>query len=352
MERREHSLTAALRATSPSLLASCPFNVSFLALLARAILPYTQALAKVAAVSSAGCDAEQRQRAISIDAQARSTTLVPIRPRWRGERRSLRTFPGASLRPGSLAFNPDTPRRLSTPLLTPFNSRPLPYDTGEIDFGEPGTNGQHSFYQLIHQGRTIPCDFIGIIKSQQSVYLKGEIVSNHDELMCNFFAQADALAVGKTDVELRSENVPTFLIPHKTFTGNRPSLSIMLPALNAYSTGQLLAIYEHRVAVQGFVWGLNSFDQWGVELGKVLASKVRVSMSQKRTTGELEGSSDGFNSSTTAMLNRYLKGKAQLKYAEAEDVFPCDLIDSDEVPAADVLRLSGRVTRAPARGLV
>ena len=124
----------------------------------------------------------------------------------------------------SLAFNPDTPRRLSTPLLTPFNSRPLPYDTGEIDFGEPGTNGQHSFYQLIHQGRTIPCDFIGIIKSQQSVYLKGEIVSNHDELMCNFFAQADALAVGKTDVELRSENVPTFLIPHKTFTGNRPSL--------------------------------------------------------------------------------------------------------------------------------
>ena len=148
--------------------------------------------------------------------------------------------------------------------------------------------------------------------------------------MCNFFAQADALAVGKTDVELRSENVPTFLIPHKTFTGNRPSLSIMLPALNAYSTGQLLAIYEHRVAVQGFVWGLNSFDQWGVELGKVLASKVRVSMSQKRTTGELERSSDGFNSSTTAMLNRYLKGKAQLKYAEAEDVFPCDLIDSDE----------------------
>ena len=206
----------------------------------------------------------------------------------------------------------------------------LPFQSGEINFGEPGTNGQHSFYQLIHQGRTIPCDFIGIIKSQQSVYLKGEIVSNHDELMCNFFAQADALAVGKTDVELRSENVPTFLIPHKTFTGNRPSLSIMLPALNAYSTGQLLAIYEHRVAVQGFVWGLNSFDQWGVELGKVLASKVRVSMSQKRTTGELEGSSDGFNSSTTAMLNRYLKGKAQLKYAEAEDVFPCDLIDSDE----------------------
>jgi glucose-6-phosphate isomerase len=157
-----------------------------------------------------------------------------------------------------------------------IDGQPLPYDTGEIDFGEPGTNGQHSFYQLIHQGRTIPCDFIGIIKSQQSVYLKGEIVSNHDELMCNFFAQADALAVGKTAVQLRSENCPDSLIPHKTFTGNRPSLSIMLPALNAYTTGQILAIYEHRVATQGFIWGLNSFDQWGVELGKVLASKVSL----------------------------------------------------------------------------
>ena len=135
------------------------------------------------------------------------------------------------------------------------------------------------------------------------MYLKGEIVSNHDELMCNFFAQADALAVGKTAVQLRSEvsfflftysfyfrignrtdvvfclrlqNCPDSLIPHKTFTGNRPSLSIMLPALNAYTTGQILAIYEHRVATQGFIWGLNSFDQWGVELGKVLASKVSL----------------------------------------------------------------------------
>ena len=238
-----------------------------------------------------------------------------------------------------------------------IDGQPLPYDTGEIDFGEPGTNGQHSFYQLIHQGRTIPCDFIGIIKSQQSVYLKGEIVSNHDELMCNFFAQADALAVGKTAVQLRSEvsfflftysfylrignssdavfclrlqNCPDSLIPHKTFTGNRPSLSIMLPALNAYTTGQILAIYEHRVATQGFIWGLNSFDQWGVELGKVLASKVRTTMNEKRTKGDKMSDKDGFNPSTTAMLNRYLEGKAQLKYAEPEDVFPCDLIDSDE----------------------
>lgn len=131
-----------------------------------------------------------------------------------------------------------------------INGLPLPYKAGEVDFGEPGTNGQHSFYQLIHQGRPVPAEFIGVVRSQQSVYLKGEIVSNHDELMCNFFAQADALAIGKAPVELRSENVPDMLIPHKTFTGNRPSMSIMLPELNAYTVGQLLALYEDRIAVQ------------------------------------------------------------------------------------------------------
>jgi glucose-6-phosphate isomerase len=146
--------------------------------------------------------------------------------------------------------------------------------TDEIDFGEPGTNGQHSFYQLIHQGRVIPCDFIGTIKSQQSVYLKGEIVSNHDELMCNFFAQADALAVGKSAEDLRAENCPDYLIPHKTFTGNRPSCSILLPELTAYRVGQILWLYENRVAVQGFVWNLNSFDQWGVERGKTIANGI------------------------------------------------------------------------------
>lgn len=96
-----------------------------------------------------------------------------------------------------------------------INGNVLPFEAGEIDFGEPGTNGQHSFYQLIHQGRVVPCDFIGIVRSQQSVYLKDEIVSNHDELMCNFFAQADALAYGKSREELRSQNVPDYLIPHR-----------------------------------------------------------------------------------------------------------------------------------------
>eukprot|EP00249_Psilotum_nudum_P008383 c21237_g1_i1 orf=320-2068(+) len=185
----------------------------------------------------------------------------------------------------------------------------LPYETGEIDFGEPGTNGQHSFYQLIHQGRVIPCDFIGIVKSQQPVYLKGEAVSNHDELMSNFFAQADALAYGKTPEELRHESVPERLIPHKMFSGNRPSLSILLPSLTAYILGQLLAIYEHRIAVQGFIWGINSFDQWGVELGKSLASRVRMQIHQSRTEGK---SVEGFNYSTSTLMTHYLKGKSTI----------------------------------------
>ena len=103
----------------------------------------------------------------------------------------------------------------------------LPFDAGEIDFGEPGTNGQHSFYQLIHQGTVVPCDFVGFCKSQQPVFLDGEAVSNHDELMCNFFAQPDALACGKTEEELKAEGVPAELRPHKAFSGNRPSSSIL-----------------------------------------------------------------------------------------------------------------------------
>ena len=272
----EHFATADFEKNLPVTLGLIStWNVSFLGCDARAILPYCQALAKLA----------PHIQQVAMESNGKGVTI---------------------------------------------DGTPVDFPTGEIDFGEPGTNGQHSFYQLIHQGRVIPCDFIGVIKSQQSVYLKGEIVSNHDELMCNFFAQADALAVGKTPVELRAENTPDMLIPHKTFTGNRPSLSIMLPELNAYTTGQLLSLYEHRVAVQGFVWGLNSFDQWGVELGKVLATRVRATMHDKRNKGEMLTPSDGYNHSTERMLNRYLQGKAQLKYAPPSDVFPCDLINSDE----------------------
>eukprot|EP00440_Ansanella_granifera_P027473 gb/GFBE01029844.1/.p1 GENE.gb/GFBE01029844.1/~~gb/GFBE01029844.1/.p1 ORF type:complete len:548 (+),score=160.67 gb/GFBE01029844.1/:1-1644(+) len=176
--------------------------------------------------------------------------------------------------------------------------------TGAIYFGEPGTNGQHSFYQLMHQGRCIPAEFIGFANSQNPVELPGEPVSNHDELMSNFFAQPDALALGKTAEELKAEGVPEKLIAHKTFPGDRPSLSLLLPVVNAHWLGQLLALYEHRTAVQGWVWDINSFDQWGVELGKVLAKEVRTYLSAART-----GSGDGskFISPTKKLLAKYME---------------------------------------------
>eukprot|EP00971_Amphidinium_carterae_P259679 5152556-Amphidinium_carterae.1 len=155
-------------------------------------------------------------------------------------------------------------------------------NTGAMYFGEPGTNGQHSFYQLMHQGRVIPAEFIGFKTSQNPVQLDGEPVSNHDELMSNFFAQPDALALGKTEEQLRAEGVPEKLIPHKTFPGDRPSLSLLLPVCDAKALGSLLALYEHRTAVQGWVWNINSFDQWGVELGKVLAKEVRTCFTKAR----------------------------------------------------------------------
>lgn len=187
-----------------------------------------------------------------------------------------------------------------------MNGTRLPFQTGEIYFGEPGTNGQHSFYQLIHQGRLVPCEFIGIANSQQPIFLEGERISNHDELMCNFFAQADALACGKTPEELRESGVPEALIPHKTFSGNRPSLSLLLKDLSPFRIGQLLSIYEARVAVEGFIWGINSFDQWGVELGKVLATKVRETLTQIRLDGESAIPKE-YNPSTAAALEAYIK---------------------------------------------
>ncbi|KAL8523754.1 hypothetical protein ACS0TY_013645 [Phlomoides rotata] len=229
------------------------WNVSFLGYPARAILPYTQALEKFA----------PHIQQVSMESNGKGVSIDGV---------------------------------------------PLPYEAGEIDFGEPGTNGQHSFYQLIHQGRVIPCDFIGVVKSQQPVYLKGELVSNHDELMSNFFAQSDALAYGKTPEQLLKENVPNHLITHKTFSGNRPSLSLLLPSLSAFNIGQLLAIYEHRIAVEGFVWGINSFDQWGVELGKSLATQVRKQLHASRKKGE---PIDGFNFSTTTLLTRYLEASSK-----------------------------------------
>merc|ERR1712113_12232 len=193
----------------------------------------------------------------------------------------------------------------------------LPFNAGEVNFGEPGTNGQHSFYQLIHQGRVVPCEFIAGAQSQNPLdYTSdGEVVSNHDELMSNFFAQPDALAVGKTEADLKAEGVPERLWPHKSFPGNRPSLSILLTDISPSSVGALLALYEHRVAVQGFVWGINSFDQWGVELGKVLAKRVRKDLAAGRAAlksngggavATSESEEPAHNASTKFLIDTYL----------------------------------------------
>eukprot|EP00474_Spongospora_subterranea_P003203 CRZ03661.1 hypothetical protein [Spongospora subterranea] len=183
----------------------------------------------------------------------------------------------------------------------------LPFSCGEINFGEPGTNGQHSFYQLLHQGQVVPADFVGFVRSQNPVSLPGDPVSNHDELMAAFFSQPDALALGKQEDQLMDEHVPMELMPHKYFPGNRPSSSLLLTELSAYTVGQLLAIYEHRTMVQGAIWGINSFDQWGVELGKQLGNKLRDQLQVSRTKSA--PISNNFNSSTRALLAQYLDGK-------------------------------------------
>lgn len=187
--------------------------------------------------------------------------------------------------------------------------------TGAIYFGEPGTNSQHSFYQLLHQGRnTTNCEFIGFVNSQCDSQLLSEPISNHDELMSNFFAQPDALAIGKSQRELIHEECPETLIPHRIFQGNRSSISILLPICNAFYIGQLLALYEHRTAVEGYIMNINSFDQYGVELGKVLAKDVRNIISLKRTNAsseELSIKEDKLPGPTRRMIDFYIKNSPQ-----------------------------------------
>ncbi len=177
------------------------------------------------------------------------------------------------------------------------------YQTGPVLFGEPGTNGQHSFYQLIHQGSTpIPCDFIAPSLSQNP------IGDHHQKLLSNFFAQTEALMRGKTEAEVKtelekqgkSEDEVAMLTPHKVFSGNRPSNSILVKEINPYTLGMLTAMYEHKIFVQGILWNVNSFDQWGVELGKQLASSILP---------ELAGDEDiqSHDSSTNGLINQYKK---------------------------------------------
>jgi len=180
----------------------------------------------------------------------------------------------------------------------------LLHQAGEINLGEPGggmTN--HPFFQLMHQGRVIPADFIGFMESPRPLKFQGEAVSSHDELMCNFFGQPDSLAYGKELMDLVQEGVAAGLREHMVFSGNRPSSSILMTRLDPFSVGQLVALYEHRTAVQGFLWGLNSFDQHGVQLGCTMSSKIRHQLAASRRTG---ATVQGFNQSTSSLLEVYL----------------------------------------------
>jgi glucose-6-phosphate isomerase len=172
------------------------------------------------------------------------------------------------------------------------------YDTGPIYWGEPGTNGQHSFYQLIHQGtRLIPCDFIAFAHGLNP------FGRHHDMLLANVFAQTEALAFGKTAEQVKAEGTPDWLVPHRLFAGNRPSNTILLDTLTPAALGKLVALYEHSVFTQGTIWQIDSFDQWGVELGKALAQQI-IPQLESATESKLE-----HDSSTNALIRRYRKLK-------------------------------------------
>jgi glucose-6-phosphate isomerase len=173
------------------------------------------------------------------------------------------------------------------------------YATSPIYWGEPGTNGQHSFYQLIHQGtRLIPCDFIAFIEPLN------QLGHHHDMLMANVFAQTEALAFGKTPEQVKAEGTPDWLVPHRVFEGNRPSNTILADRLTPEALGKLVALYEHSVFTQGTIWQINSFDQWGVELGKALAQRIIPELENK-TEATLS-----HDSSTNSLIRRYRRLKA------------------------------------------
>lgn len=181
--------------------------------------------------------------------------------------------------------------------------RPVTWQTGPVVWGTPGTNGQHAYYQLLHQGtKVIPADFIGFAKPVES--LPPGLVAQHDLLMANFFAQTQALAFGKTAEEVAAEGVPAELVPHKTFRGNHPTTTVLAAELTPSVLGQLVALYEHKVFVQGAIWNIDSFDQWGVELGKVLAKRIEPVL----LTGE---GTEKLDSSTAELVARYrtLRGR-------------------------------------------
>ena len=175
------------------------------------------------------------------------------------------------------------------------DGKPVTYTTGPIEWGEPGTNGQHSFYQLIHQGtHLIPCDFIGFCKTHNP------IADHHDKLMANFFAQTEALAFGKTAEQCRADGDPENLVPFKTFEGNRPTNTLLADELTPETLGALIALYEHKIFTQGVIWDVFSFDQWGVQLGKVLAKNVLKDLTAEKPSLQ-------HDASTNALIARYRK---------------------------------------------
>jgi glucose-6-phosphate isomerase len=175
-----------------------------------------------------------------------------------------------------------------------LDGKAVSYETRPVYWGEPGTNGQHSFYQLIHQGtRLIPCDVIAFHQSLNP------LARHHDLLMANVFAQTEALALGKTAEDVKNEGTPDWLVPHRVFEGNRPSNTILAERLTPEALGKLVALYEHSVFTQGIIWNIDSFDQWGVELGKVLAQRI---------VPELESNEEpslNHDSSTNHLIRRY-----------------------------------------------
>ncbi|MGA5283597.1 glucose-6-phosphate isomerase [Streptomyces griseoincarnatus] len=184
------------------------------------------------------------------------------------------------------------------------DGREVDWQTGPVVWGTPGTNGQHAYYQLIHQGtKLIPADFIGFAQPVEE--LSDRLAAQHDLLMANFFAQTQALAFGKTPDEVRAEGVPEDLVPHKTFQGNHPTTTIVARSLTPSVLGQLVALYEHKVFVQGAIWNIDSFDQWGVELGKVLAKRVEPALTEGADV-------PGLDPSTKALVAAYrqLRGRS------------------------------------------
>ncbi|MEU4684574.1 glucose-6-phosphate isomerase [Streptomyces xinghaiensis] len=181
--------------------------------------------------------------------------------------------------------------------------RPVSWQTGPVVWGTPGTNGQHAYYQLLHQGtKMIPADLIGFARPAGE--LDDRLAAQHDLLMANLFAQGQALAFGKTAEEVEAEGVPAEQVPHRTFRGNHPTTTILAPELNPSVLGQLVALYEHKVFVQGAVWNIDSFDQWGVELGKVLAKRIEPALTEGAEV-------PGLDASTAALVSRYraLRGR-------------------------------------------